>query len=338
MLLREVDPISVPTAAELAGVTERAVRYWLHAEGGASSPRTGRPPYPADVRWRVFRIVLRLWRALPDRAGWRTVLAAAGGMLPTRLVQESLGEIKRIYRARRARGRARRRQSVRVLAANVLWHMDATHVGRTPDGAEVQAQAVRDAARPTVLAATVGPVVTADDALRALLAAILVAGALPLVLVTDNGPAYTSAVFTTLLRALRIVHLRNLPHTPEHNARAERVFRDWKQDQELGRGVVLEHLGVAALRVTHACAVQEHLAALRSRPTPLTLLYTPERRARFHEAVCRRIDGAVQCARTARARRLAEREAIHTVLEEHGLIERTRGGAPLAARETEEVS
>jgi transposase InsO family protein len=338
MLLREVDPISVATAAELAGVTQRAVRYWLHAEGGASSPRTGRPPYPDDVRWQVFRIVLRLWRKLPERAGWKSVLAAAGGTLPTRLIQESLREIKRIYRARRARGRARRRQSLRVLAANVLWHMDATHLGRTPDGSEVQAQAVRDAARPTVLAATVGPVVTAEDALRALVAAIRLAGALPLVLVTDNGSPYTSETFTTLLRALRVVHLRNLPHTPEHNARAERVFRDWKDDEELGRGVVLPDVETAAVRVVRACDAQERLAALTSRPTPLTLAYTDEQRERFYQAVCRRIRGAVQCARTARARRLAEREAIHAVLEEHELIQRTRGGAPLVAPETEVVS
>jgi transposase InsO family protein len=338
MLLREVDPIDVATAAEFAGVTERAVRYWLHAEGGASSPKTGRPPYPDDVRWQVFRIVLRLWRELPERAGWRTVLAAAGGMLPVRLVQESLREIKRIYRARLARGRARRRQSVRVLAANVLWHMDATQVGRTPDGAEVQAQAVRDAARPTVLATTVGPVVTADDALRALLAAILVAGALPLVLVTDNGSAYTSVVFTTLLRALRIVHLRNLPRTPEHNARAERVFRDWKDDEELGRGVLLPDVDTAAVRVGRACDAQERLAALTQRPLPLTLVYTDEQRERFYRAVRRRVRGAVLPDQTARERRLAEREAIHAVLEEHRLIQRTRGGAPLVARKTEEVS
>jgi transposase InsO family protein len=300
--------------------------------------RIGRPPYPDEVRRQVFRIVLRLWREMPEDAGWRTVLRAAGGMLPTRLVQESLAKIKAIYAARRARGRARRRVSVRVLRANVLWHLDATHLGRTADGAEVQGQAVRDAASPVVLAATVGREVTAEDALRALFAAITAAGAVPLVLATDNGAAYTSALFTTVLSALRIAHLRNLPHTPQHNARAERVFRDWKQDEDLGRGVVLEDFGVAAERVIHACAVQEHLASLTSRPTPLTLRYTQDQRDRLYEAVCRRVRGAVQCARTARARRLAEREAIHATLEEHGLIERTRGGAPLAARKVENVS
>ena len=338
MLLREADPIDLATAARIAGVTERAVRHWIRNAGDPSCRRTGRPPYPETVRRQVFRIVLRVWRALPERSGFRAVLAAAGGMLPTRLVQESLREIKRIYAARRARGRARRRRSVRVLQANVLWHMDATHLGRTDDGAEVQAQAVRDAAAPTVLAVTVGGVVTAEDALRALFAAIAAADAVPLVVATDNGSPYTSEPFTTVLRALRIVHLRNLPHTPQHNARAERVFRDWKDDEQLGRGVVLPDVDTAALRVARACAAQECLAALTTQPALLTLMYTDEQRARFQDAVRRRTERTVLCDRTARERRLAEREAIHAKLEEHGLIERTRGGAPFKAQNAEGLS
>jgi transposase InsO family protein len=333
-LLREDDPLDVAEAARIAVVTEHTIRNWMRKAGG----RIGRPPYPDDVRWQVFEIVLRLWREMPERAGWRTVLAAAGGMLPTRLVQESLREIKGIYAARHARGRARRRTSVRATAANVLWHMDATHLGRTPDGAEAQAQAVRDAARPTVLAASVGGVTTAVDAVRLLLAAIEAAGVVPLVLATDNGAPYTSKLFTALLRALRVVHLRNVQHTPQHNARAERVFRDWKQDEDLGRGVVLPDLATAALRVRRACAAQERLAEVHARPMLLTLRYNPEERACFYKTVRRRVRRAVVGTKSARARRLAEREAIHAVLEELGLIERTRGGAPLAARETEIIS
>ena len=319
-------------------MTPRTVRNWLRAEGGPRPRAVGRPAYPAAVRRQVLRIVLRLWREMPARAGWRTVLAAAGGMLPARLVQEALRRIKRIFAARAARGRARRRVSVRVSAVNVLWHLDATHLGRTADGEAVHAQAVRDAAAPTVHAATVGREPTAADAVRVLVGAILAAGAAPLVLATDNGAAYTSERFTDALAALGIVHLRNLPRTPQHNARIERVFRDWKEDEDLGRGALLADVGDAAARVMRALANQEHLAALRSRPAPLTLMYTPERRDRFYEEVCRRVRGAVQCARTARARRLAEREAIHAELEDHGLIERTRGGAPLAARKVEGIT
>jgi len=319
----------------MAGVTERTVRNWRRKAGG----RVGRPPVPAAVRWQVRGIVLRIWRKLPERTGARTVLDVVDWMLPTRLVRESLRGIKAVHGARRARGRARRRISLRATAAQVVWHLDATHLGRTEEGREVQAQAIRDAARPGVLAASVGRPATTADALRALATAIEAAGgARPLVLSTDDGGAYRSRTFRAALRALRIVHLRNLPHTPEHNARIERVFRDWKSDEDLGRGVVLPSVEAAAERVRRACAAQECLAAARGRPLPLTVEYTETRRASFYRSVCRRIRGAVQRERTARARRLAEREAIHAELEDRGLIVRTRGGAPLAARETETIT
>jgi len=333
-LRRDADPLTVAEAARIAGVSERTVRRWLAEACGP----VGRPGYPLEVRLRILRIVLRIWRELPARAGWRTGHEAAGGMRPTRLVQESLRTIKEHYAARVARGRARRRMAVEVLTTNVLWHQDATHLGRTPERAEVQGQAVRDAAAPVVLVASVGRVVTAEDAVLALEAAIAAAGAVPLVLGSDNGSPYTSELFTQVLTAHHIVHLRNLPHTPQHNARGERVFRDWKEDEELGRGVLLPSLEESALRVARACAAQECLAKVRAVPVPGPVQYNDEQRARFYEAVCRRIEVAVQGARTARAKRLAEREAIHAELEERGLIRRTRGGAPWAARKVETIT
>jgi len=101
---------------------------------------------------------------------------------------------------------------------------------------------------------------------------------------------------------------------------------------------VLPNVATAALRVARACDAQERLAALTQRPLPLTLVYTDEQRERFYRAVCRRVEQAMLPDQTARELRLAEREAIHVVLEQHGLIQRTRGGAPLAARETEIIS
>jgi len=333
-LRRDADPITIADAARVAGVSARMVRKWREDPGGP----VGRPGYPPAVRLQVLRIVLRIWSALAPRAGWRTVQAAAGWMLPTRLVQESLRRIKHIYAARVARGRARRRVSVEVLATNVLWHQDATHLGRTPDGVEVQGQAVRDAAAPVVLVASVGRAVTAQDALRALEASIAMAGAAPLALGTDNGPPFTEASFVEELRKRRIVHLRNLPHTPQHNSRGERPFRDWKEDEELGRGVVLPDLQESARRVARACAAQERLAQVRAVPVPPPVRYNDEQRARFYEAVCQRIEAAVQGARNPRAERLAERAAIFAALEEEELIVRTRGGAPLVARDAETIT
>jgi transposase InsO family protein len=311
-------------------VSERTIRNWRTAEGG----RPGRPPRSEAERRAAFRLVVRAWRWLGRSAGWRKVHGLLGVRVPVRLVQECLRVAKRLDRAHVAAGRAARRISVVACFRNVLWHVDATHLGRTARE-EVQGQAVRDAAEPEVLAASVGRVVTTDDAILAVEAAIVVAGAPPLVLSTDGGSPYTSERFEAVLRGHKIVHLRNLPHTPQHNARAERVFRDLKEDSGLGRGVVLASASAAAAPFAAACACMARRARLRAQPSRPPMRYTPEDRARFHETVRRRVERAVQCAPDARAARLAEREAIFAVLEERRLIRRTRGGARLARRKAE---
>jgi len=62
-----------------------------------------------------------------------------------------------------------------------------------------------------------------------------------------------------------------------------------------------------------------------------------DRRA-FYDAACRAREHAVLGTVGARARRLAEREAIWRVLEDYGLVRRTRGGVPLPSREAEGIS
>jgi transposase InsO family protein len=51
-----------------------------------------------------------------------------------------------------------------------------------------------------------------------------------LILSTDNGPAYTSEGCERHLLALEVVHLKNTPHTPQHNAFAERAVREIKDE------------------------------------------------------------------------------------------------------------
>jgi transposase InsO family protein len=304
-------------------VTPRTIRNWLAREGG----RCGRPPRGEDERRRAFRSVARTWRGLGRGAGWRPVAAALAGQVPVRLVQESLRAVKRLARRHAARRTERRRVHVEVFAENVLWHQDATHLARV-EGDAVQAQVVRDAAQRDVLAASVGGDVTAHDAAELFEAAVVAAGAPPLVHATDNGPPYVAAAFQACLRRHRVVHLRNLPRTPQHNARCERVIRDVKEDAELGSDA-------ADAAVAAACERLAVRSRLQQRPRREPLRYTADDRELFYEAVCRRVADAVQCTPKARARRMAEREAVHAELEERGLIERTRGGARLVPSKAE---
>ena len=52
----------------------------------------------------------------------------------------------------------------------------------------------------------------------------------------------------------------------------------------------------------------------------------------FYQKCRSRMQLAVAGAKTIRAGRMAEREAIFETLEEYGLIERTRGGMPYAPK------
>jgi transposase InsO family protein len=312
-------------------VSEKTIRNWLKGRGG----RTGRPARGPAERRRAFVLVARTAKKIGFAAGWRTQRRHLGAAVPVRLLQECLREVKRLHTVHERRRIEARRVHVEVHFANVLWHQDAAHLGRTSCD-EVQSDVLRDAAVKTeALAASVGGEVTGADAVRNLEAAIAAAGGPPFAISTDNGPPYKSKRYRRCLRRHRIVHLRNLPHTPQHNARGERGIRDVKEESGLGRGVRLADVDEAAVRVAAACRRLASRARFPGTSAPLTVRYTEKQRDRFYKAVRRRVRAAVLRAPNRRAARMAEREAIFRALEEEGLTTRTRGGAPMPATKAE---
>jgi len=311
-------------------VSEKTIRNWLKGQGG----RCGRPARGLEERRRAFRLVARTSRRIGFRAGWRTQHRHLGDAVPVRLLQECLREVKRLHAVHERERIERRRVHVEVPFANVLWHQDAAHLGRTSCD-EVQGDVLRDAAEPDVLAASVGGEVTGADTVMNLKAAIAAAGWAPLAIATDNGSPYKSKKYRRCLRRHRIVHLRNLPHTPQHNARGERRIRDVKEESGLGRGVRLVNENEAGVRVASACRRLASRARFPGTSAPMMVLYTKRQRDRFYKAVRRSVEAAVLCAPDWRAGRMAERETIFRALEDEGLIRRTRGGAPMPATKAE---
>ncbi|MCG3133851.1 MAG: hypothetical protein HMLKMBBP_01116 [Planctomycetes bacterium] len=315
-------------------MSERTLRRWRHGQGGP----LGRPQTEEDERRRAFRIVVTVCRRFRWHAGWRRVAGELEGELSVRLIQECVRRAKLLHARHEERHLRAHRVHVEVLATNVVWHHDATHLGRMPDGEEVQGDVVRDGAASDVLAASVGGTLSSADAIRSLEAAIECAGAAPLVESTDNGAPYTSAEYKACLKRHRIVHMKNLPRTPQHNARAERIIREVKAEAGLAPGVVFTRISEAEACLAAACQ-QLEARANTSRSTPLApVRYTPQQRDAFYKAVRRRVRDALLCAEGARARRRAEREAIHAELEERGLIRRTRGGVPSARQKADTLS
>jgi len=91
-----------------------------------------------------------------------------------------------------------------------MWSIDATHLGRDPTGASVEAEVVRDVASGRTLAVAVGPPAKAASVVALLERLRGERGDLPLVLAHDNGGAYRSELVASYLEARQVVKLLQL--------------------------------------------------------------------------------------------------------------------------------
>lgn len=329
--------------ARLLGVTPRTVRRWKAGAAGPRRPR-GRPakrPERAAI-WAAARA----WRRMGHTAGWRPVLAALVAV-PRRHVQLVVGALKRRRRARAERRRERLRTRLLTAGRDVLWSLDATHLGRDAAGRVVEGQAVREVATTRTLAQSVGGAVDTADAVAVVAAAAAERGGrYPLVLVTDNGSAYTSEGFERFLAARRVVHLRSLPHTPRHNPWVERGHRDLKEESGLGKGVVIDDVAAAAVALADA---RDRIDRHRPRATlgnrtacsvdaEMAVPYDEPVRAQLAARIAQRVAAGAHDQMSKRERRVLRREAVLASLEELELITRTRGGRPLHAVKQEAIT
>ena len=164
-------------------------------------------------------------------------------------------------------------------------------------------------------------------------------GVLPSVFCSDNGPENVNHEVGGWLEAHKVIHLKNLPYTPQHNAWSERGMGELKGAVELGKGAVFRsHEEAAALldlawrRVDRE--TPRKVLSWRTREVAyegMATCYTPSSHAGFYRTARSAVEKAVRGASTARARRRAERGAIYATLDGYGLVKRTRGGVPLEA-------
>jgi hypothetical protein len=170
-------------------------------------------------------------------------------------------------------------------------------------------------------------------------------GALPLVHALNNGSPYCEGESRRWLAERRVLVLRSLPRVPQHNAFAERANGELKAESGLRSDTVLASTQEAGVALKAACT-RLNVASSRTsrggrtaRELDLVLPRAEDMvdRDTFFETACYNIARAVQDARSARARRLAERNATLETMEQFGLIRRTRGGVPLRAVKCETV-
>lgn len=315
--------------AEALGVSERTISNWQRRAKEGVAPRMGRPPCPEEKRLGARKLIAEEWEK-QGHPGWRPIAGVLPDM-PVRLVQETVRELKLSGRTGERRRQSAGRVSAVVLAREAVWALDGTHLGRA-NGKAVEAQVVKDRGSLTVMPVRVGASASGGDVVKALDKLKKERG-LPLVLSTDNGPNYCSEEVEIYLRKEKVVHMRSLPRTPQHNGAIEVAIRELKELSGAGKGMCWDAEEAREALVKAARKINEGRARGSKRGKTslcldgeLAVAYLEVDRAVFYEECVQRQIEARAVAANWKAGRMREREAVWRTLEEFGLVKRTRGG------------
>ena len=327
-------------------MTLRTLRNWQRIDPAEPAAPPGRPALVATVLDEARSLVAKQLDVQGGEAGEGPIHRALGGRIPLARVRRVLRELKADRRRRRRAQRQAARVSVKVVARDALWSMDATHLGRDALGRAVQAEVVRDVASTRTIGISVGAQATDEDVVAILARVSVERGGFPLVLLTDNGGAYVSEAVAAWCRRHRVLHLLSLPRTPQHNAASEHGMRELKHDAALGGDtLVLDATEARAALETSRDRIDGHrlrrtrgwltaVQADRAAPHWSALV---SREALWKQATCTIRRALVHCRREP-ARRRAVRAAIYATLAHFSVITRTRGGRPWTASRAERVS
>ncbi|MHC4946237.1 MAG: hypothetical protein ACYTG7_24760 [Planctomycetota bacterium] len=306
--------------------------------------RLGRPPHGRAIRFRAAVEVARQRKRQGVTAGWRPIDKALESRIPTRLVQEMLGRLKRRKRCRMRRHQAADAEQVTVKVKGAIWTQDGTHLGRLDDEEEVQGQVIKDRGPLNTVGLSIGPPATSADVLMLLKVSKVEHDDHPLALQTDNDSIYLSDDVQDYLEKERVVHLKSRVGRPTDNGAAERGIYELKTEAGLGKGVKLDGPLEAALRLREsALKIDENrlrgskgYATANELAQEMPFWYDHVDRDTFYEKAIKAMKSAVDGKEGDHARK-AERDAIHGVLEKYGLIEWNRGGRTLTACEVENI-
>lgn len=316
--------------AERLEVTPKTLRNWRAMVQRGEAAKTGRPSYSSALKASARAAVQEQMRR-QGHPGWRPI-AKALPEFPVRLIQAEVGRIK-AYRRKRLRNlRAKQRITTRVLAREAIWTVDGT---LTQGRGSPEAQVVKDRGSLSYRAIRTGPVARDKD-VTSLLEQTRDQTGLPFVLSTDNGSIYCSAETQAFLEKEKVIHLRSLPRTPQHNGAAEIGIRQAKEAlpvQCTDSGAAL--LNTCATMNKYRLYATKGFKSANQLDEKIIAAYTRVKREEFYEKCMKRV-WRVRCSTLPwREKRRAEREVILTTLQEYKLIERTRGGKPYQCQNVE---
>ncbi len=322
--------------AQVLNVSVRTLYLWCaEAKANVALPEVGRPSYTALQVWSARRRVRQMMNQLGALPGGEAMWRLLDYEVPLRLVRRSVKAWKERVHESAVERRKRNRLSLKLQVQDAVWALDGLQAGRE-NGGKITAEIAKDLSTLGYTGAQIGGAANGADVLALLQKAKRVRGHLPLVLAVDNGSENVNGLVLGFLKREKVVVLRNLPRTPQHNSGAERAVREVRyycglqsksevSQREVERRIRerLKILNGRLPRQSRGWKTSDELAR------ELHAGYDVVDRDCFYQAACNAQREAVQGLKGARAVRLAERMAIMQTLVRFGLAELTRGGVPI---------
>lgn len=314
-LLKEKRSIKLNDLSELLGVNRRTLTNWRN-QVQKEECLVGRPTYSENLKLRALIKVGQEWKRQGSNVGWRPIEAKLRGQVPTRLIQETLSSLKLLHRNKLRQKLASNRHSVKVHHKNIIWVQD----GAKQEGAAHQI--IKDRGSFKVISVKKNKNETGSAIIEQLKAAKTNRG-LPLVLGTDNGSMYICKETQAFLEENKVIHLKSLPRTPQHNGAVECAVREIKEVAVLN-GLSMEEsaqrINQNRLRARFSFKSSEKVDDKMSEG------YDEEVRQVFYKTCKARINTMEAFVENKRSRRMEERRIIFETLEQFGFIEINRGG------------
>lgn len=316
-------------------VSKRTLRAWKIKAKNDCDKRSGRPSYTIEDHRRALILVARELhkQGYPGSPAIASVLTKK---VPLRLIRLYVGKIKLRRRKKMRELQLKMRITTKVKTTNVIWSQDGTHLGRNRKRS-VEAQVIKDRASLKVLSVLTGSCADGKT-IVGMMKQIKNVRTLPLVWMTDNGSCYVNKEVDRFMKKEKIIHLRSLPHTPQHNGSAERMMCELKTSSMLGKMTVVnenleahEHFTKSALiineyrkRATHGFKSSNEV------DEEMLMKELQVSREQLYNEYCEEKQRLME-TKKGRELRLCEREMVMCLLEKYDLINRSRGSKDYVA-------
>lgn len=313
-LLKEKKKVKINEISEMLDVDRRTLLNWRN-QAFTKQKKIGRPRYTNSLKFKALLKVGREWKKQGASAGWRPIDAALKNQIPTRLLQSKLSRLKLLNRNKIRARIKNQRKSTQVFLKNVCWVQDGTkYKGKAY-------QVIKDRGSFKIISVKKSPSETGKFIIEQLQSVKAKRG-LPLVLGTDNGSMYTCKEMQDFLIKNKVIHLKSLPRTPQHNGAMECAIREIKEV------ALLNDLSMT----NAACVLNKN--RLRARflfkssnkiDDNMATAYDENIRSSFYEKCMLELEKVRATTKNKRAMRMNERKIIFEILEQFGFIKFNRG-------------